>query len=206
MKLANQSYVQLWGRPCIYDQETGWQSGVQSCILPGLPTHSVQELNVCTEVNCWWLILLFYSDQGFYRRPFHYPQPISADRRDISGYANNGNVGGNANAGGGSVNVGNGISNGKHTYQCYTSYGETGTCFRLTAILHFDQLDWPKQRHYRKCAHSLPSLGHYLWSPQYCNRLCILSFALPKERYPPGRHWPCRSLSIWVKCGQLVAV
>ena len=25
--------------------------------------------------------------------------------------------------------------------------------------------------HYRKCAHSLPSLGLHLWSPQYCNRL-----------------------------------
>ena len=35
-------------------------------------------------------------------------------KRDISGSANNGNVGGNANAGAGSVNVGNGISNGKN--------------------------------------------------------------------------------------------
>ena len=29
-------------------QETGWQSGVQSCIMPRLPTHLVQDLNVGT--------------------------------------------------------------------------------------------------------------------------------------------------------------
>ena len=28
--------------------ETGWQSGMWSCIMPGLPTHLVQELNVGT--------------------------------------------------------------------------------------------------------------------------------------------------------------
>ena len=57
-----------------------------------------------------------------------------------------------------------------------------------------------------QCAHRLPSRRLHLWSPPYCNRLCILSFALPRERFPPGRYWPCRSLSIWVKYGQLVAV
>ena len=31
-------------------EETGWQSGVQSCIMPGLPTHLVQELNIDTVV------------------------------------------------------------------------------------------------------------------------------------------------------------
>ena len=35
---------------------------------------------------------------------------------------------------------------------------------------------------------------------------CFLSHTLPRERYPPGRHWRVRSLSIWVKCSQLVAV
>ena len=31
---------------CIHTQEKGWQSGVRSCIMPRLPTHLVQELNV----------------------------------------------------------------------------------------------------------------------------------------------------------------
>ena len=52
-KLANQSYVQLWGHQCIYAQETGWQSDVRSCIMPGLPTHLVQELYIGT-VACQW--------------------------------------------------------------------------------------------------------------------------------------------------------
>ena len=34
----------------IHNQATGWQSGVRSCIMPGLPTHLVQELNVGTVV------------------------------------------------------------------------------------------------------------------------------------------------------------
>ena len=34
--------------PGIHAQETGWQSGVRSCIMPGMPTHLVQELNVGT--------------------------------------------------------------------------------------------------------------------------------------------------------------
>ena len=37
--------------------------------------------------------------------------------------------------------------------------------------------------------HCLPSWRLHLWSPQDGNRLCILSFALPRERYPPGRYW-----------------
>ena len=31
-----------------HNQETGWQSGVQSRIMPGLPAHLVQELNAGT--------------------------------------------------------------------------------------------------------------------------------------------------------------
>ena len=34
--------------PCIHAQETGWQSGVQLCVMHGLPAHLVQELNVST--------------------------------------------------------------------------------------------------------------------------------------------------------------
>ena len=34
----------------IHAQETGWQSGMQSCSMPELPTHFVQELNVGTVV------------------------------------------------------------------------------------------------------------------------------------------------------------
>ena len=31
-----------------FAQDTWWQSGVQSCIMAGLPTHLVQELNIGT--------------------------------------------------------------------------------------------------------------------------------------------------------------
>ena len=48
MELANQSYVQLWGHPCTHAQDTRWQSGMHLCIMPGLPTILVQELNVGT--------------------------------------------------------------------------------------------------------------------------------------------------------------
>ena len=34
----------------IHAQETRWQSGVRSCIMPGLPMHLMQELNVGTVV------------------------------------------------------------------------------------------------------------------------------------------------------------
>ena len=33
--------------------------------------------------------------------------------------------------------------------------------------------------------------------------LCFLSFTFPREGYLSGRYWPCRSLSLWVKCSQL---
>ena len=46
-----ESYVQLKGRPCIHAEKTLWQSGVQSCILPVLRTHSLQEINVDTVAN-----------------------------------------------------------------------------------------------------------------------------------------------------------
>ena len=39
-------YVRSGTCGCIHDQETSWQSGVRSCIMPGLPTHLVQELHV----------------------------------------------------------------------------------------------------------------------------------------------------------------
>ena len=32
----------------MHAQETEWQSGVQLCIMPKLPTYTVQELNVGT--------------------------------------------------------------------------------------------------------------------------------------------------------------
>ena len=32
---------------------TGWQWGVQSCIMTGLPTYLVQELNVGTVLCVW---------------------------------------------------------------------------------------------------------------------------------------------------------
>ena len=38
----------MWFRTCIHIQETGWQLGMWSCILPGQPMNLVQELNVGT--------------------------------------------------------------------------------------------------------------------------------------------------------------
>ena len=49
------------------------------------------------------------SDQPSFRRPY-FPD-ATPYQRDISGSANNGNVGGHATAGAGSINVGNGIGN-----------------------------------------------------------------------------------------------
>ena len=46
---SNYMYVQLWGHSYIHDQETGLQLDVWSCIMFGLPTHLVQELNVITH-------------------------------------------------------------------------------------------------------------------------------------------------------------
>ena len=43
-------------------KETGWQSGERSFIIPGLPTHVVQELNVGTAL---WIFQL-YSRQLLY--------------------------------------------------------------------------------------------------------------------------------------------
>ena len=65
------------GHPCIHAQETGCQLGVQSCIMPGLPMHFVQELNVGTvefyghisnslysthfsQISKCWLCCLYY--------------------------------------------------------------------------------------------------------------------------------------------------
>ena len=44
-------HSRLFMHPC--RQETGWQSVMRSCILPGLPTHLVQELNVGTVPSFW---------------------------------------------------------------------------------------------------------------------------------------------------------
>ena len=38
----------LFSCEVIHAQETGWQSGVRSCIMSGLPRHLVQESNVDT--------------------------------------------------------------------------------------------------------------------------------------------------------------
>ena len=56
--------AKLWGHLYIYAQETWWQYGVRSCIMYGLPTHLVQELNVSTEDiirNVWNGILCLWS-------------------------------------------------------------------------------------------------------------------------------------------------
>ena len=52
---CEKSYFQLSGHLCIHAEETEWQSRVRSCIMPGLPTHLVQELNVgtvCLPIPC----------------------------------------------------------------------------------------------------------------------------------------------------------
>ena len=36
---------------CTHAKENRWQLGVRPCIMPELPTHLVQELNVCI-VDC----------------------------------------------------------------------------------------------------------------------------------------------------------
>ena len=45
-----------------HTQETMWQSVLQSCNMPGLPTHLVQELNVGTIGN--FSILKSHLDRG----------------------------------------------------------------------------------------------------------------------------------------------
>ena len=42
--------------------QDGWRSGVRSCIMPGLPTHIVHELNAGTVRLSW--TGLWYSDKG----------------------------------------------------------------------------------------------------------------------------------------------
>ena len=49
--VAGRSKLRSVVRSCIHAQETGWQSDVRSRIMPGLPTHLVQELNVCTVIG-----------------------------------------------------------------------------------------------------------------------------------------------------------
>ena len=44
------------GHPYIRAQETRWQSGVRSCIMPGLSKHLVKELNVGTAL----IMILYY--------------------------------------------------------------------------------------------------------------------------------------------------
>ena len=48
MYLANQSYIQFRGHPCIHGQETGWQSAVRMFLMLELHVHLVQELNIGT--------------------------------------------------------------------------------------------------------------------------------------------------------------
>ena len=48
-------FVQLWGQGpvnSIHAQEIGWQSGLRSCIMPGLPAHLVHEFNAGTVERC----------------------------------------------------------------------------------------------------------------------------------------------------------
>ena len=63
-----------------------------------------------------------------------------------------------------------------------------------------------KLHHYRKCAHRAPLrpllVEWHRWGHSVLP-LCFLPFAIPRERYVSGRYWPCRSLSLWVKCSQL---
>ena len=74
----NQSYVQLCGHPCIHAQDTGWQSGVRSCITPGLLRHLVQELNVSTVVK------ERDDTTKFYIPNFHVCQTVSCERVSIA--------------------------------------------------------------------------------------------------------------------------
>ena len=46
--VAWESELHSIGHSYSYAQETKWQSGLRSCIMPPLPTHLVQELNVGT--------------------------------------------------------------------------------------------------------------------------------------------------------------
>ena len=46
--LLIKAYFYLWGHPRIHAQETSWQQGMRSCIMPGLPRPLVHELKVDT--------------------------------------------------------------------------------------------------------------------------------------------------------------
>ena len=58
-ELKLRSIERLFMHPC---QETGWQFGVWSCIMPGLPRYLVQELNAGT-VHVWWFPLREYYNK-----------------------------------------------------------------------------------------------------------------------------------------------
>ena len=47
--IACESKLSCEGIQCIRAQETGWQSGVRSCIMPGIQRYLVQELSIGTE-------------------------------------------------------------------------------------------------------------------------------------------------------------
>ena len=66
--LANQGYFQFWGYPWVYAQDTGWQSGVRSCIMPRLPTHLVQELYIGTVIS-FGMLSMFFGRSGTGRCP-----------------------------------------------------------------------------------------------------------------------------------------
>ena len=51
------SVVRLSIYPYIHAQETEWQSGMRSSIMPGLPTPLVQKLNVDTLCQLLWMCL-----------------------------------------------------------------------------------------------------------------------------------------------------
>ena len=55
IKPGNQSCVQFWGHARIHTQETGCQSGVQSCIMARLNTYLVQNF------KCRHCTLIFWS-------------------------------------------------------------------------------------------------------------------------------------------------
>ena len=44
-------HVHLWAQKCTHGHGTGWESGVRSCLMPGLPTHLVQDLNIGTVLH-----------------------------------------------------------------------------------------------------------------------------------------------------------
>ena len=52
------THVQSWSHPCTHAQIAGWQSGLRLCIMPVLPMHLMQWLNVGTvHTQCWKRLL-----------------------------------------------------------------------------------------------------------------------------------------------------